>query len=185
MENPMEPIEIIAQIIGIVAMIFNILSYQGKRQKTIISLQLFGSTLFAINYLLLGAIVGGILNILAIIRAVIFFFGDKFKADKLAWLLAFIASYISVYILNFTLFQREPSAFNLIIEVLPVIAMLTLNIGFRLKDSAKIRKCALISSPSWLIYNIATGSWGAIICELFTLISIFVGMFRHDKKTQM
>lgn len=179
----MKPIEIIAQIIGIIAMTFNILSYQGKKQKTIVVLQLFGATFFAVNYLLLGATVGGILNILGVIRALVFFFGDKLKADRLPWLLAFTASYISVYVLNFTVFGKEPTAFNLIIEILPVIGMLALNIGFRLKDSAKIRKCGLISSPAWLIYNIVAGSWGAIICELFTLGSIFVGMLRHDKKT--
>ena len=179
----MELTEIIAQIIGVIAMLFNILSYQGKQPKTVIALQLCGATFFAVNFLLLGAAVGGILNILAAIRALIFFFRDKFKADRIYWLIAFIASYISVYILNFTVFGKEPTAFNLIIEILPVIGMLALNIGFLLKDSAKIRKCGLISSPAWLIYNIVAGSWGAIICELFTLISIFVGMFRHDKKT--
>ncbi len=179
----MKPIEIIAQVIGIIAMMFNILSYQGKQQRTVITLQLFGATLFSVNYLLLGATVGGILNILAAIRAVVFIFKDKLKADRISWLIAFTATYISVYILNFTVFGKEPTAFNLIIEILPVIGMLALNIGFRLKNSAGIRKCGLISSPAWLIYNIVAGSWGAIICEMITLISIFVGMFRHDKKT--
>lgn len=178
----MEHIEIIAQIVGIFAMAFNILSYQAKNQKTIVFMQLFGATLFSVNYLLLGATVGGILNILGAIRAIVFFFGDKLKADRLPWFIAFIASYISVYILNFTVFGKEPTAFNLIIEILPVIGMLALNVGFRLKDSAKIRKCALVSAPSWLIYNIVASSWGAILCEIFTLISIFIGMFRHDKK---
>ena len=70
----MEPIKIIAQIVGIVAMAFNILSYQGKKQKTIVTLQLFGSMLFSVNYLLLGATVGGILNIIGTVRAVVFFF---------------------------------------------------------------------------------------------------------------
>ena len=177
----MKSIEIIAQIIGIIAMTFNILSYQGKQPKTVITFQLIGATLFSINFLLLGAVVGGILNILAAIRAVVFFFGDKLKADRISWLVVFIASYISVYVLNFTIFGKEPTPFNLIIEILPVIGMLALNIGFRFKNSAKIRKCGLISSPAWLIYNIVAGSWGAIICELFTLISIFIGMFRHDK----
>lgn len=177
----MEPIEIIAQIIGIIAMLFNILSYQGKQPKTVITLQLFGATLFSVNYLLLGATIGGILNILAAIRAVVFFFGDKFKADRISWLIAFAASYVMIYILNFTVFGKEPTAFNFIIEILPVIGMLALNVGFRFKDSAKIRRCGLVSSPSWLIYNIVAGSWGAIICELFTLVSIFVGMLRHDK----
>ena len=179
----MNPIETFAQIIGVIAMMFNILSYQGKKKRTVITLQLFGTTLFSINYLLLGATVGGILNIIGAIRAIVFFFGDKLKAERLPWLIVFIASYISVYILNFTVFGKEPTALNLIIEILPVIGMLALNIGFRFKDSAKIRRCGLISSPSWLIYNITAGSWGAIICEVFTLVSIFVGMLRHDKKT--
>ena len=180
----MKPIEIIAQIIGVIAMLFNIISYQGKKQKTVIALQLCGATFFSVNFLLLGAPVGGILNILAAIRALVFYFRDKFKADRISWFIAFIASYISVYILNFTVFGKEPTAFNLIIEVLPVIGMLALNIGFRFKDSAKIRSFGLISSPAWLIYNIVAGSWGAIICETFTLISIFIGMLRHDKRPQ-
>jgi len=178
----MKPIEIIAQIVGIFAMLFNILSYQGKKQKTVIALQLIGGALFAINFLLLGALVGGILNILATIRAIVFLFKDKLKADRLPWLFGFVASYIAVYILNFTAFGKEPTAFNLIVEVLPVIGMLALNIGFMLKNASDVRKCGLVSSPAWLIYNIIVGSWGAIACEALTLISIFVGMFRHDKK---
>ena len=177
----MKPIEIIAQIVGIFAMLFNILSYQGKKQKTVIALQLIGGALFAINFLLLGALVGGILNILATIRAIVFLFKDKLKADRLPWLFGFVASYIVVYILNFTAFGKEPTAFNLIVEVLPVIGMLALNIGFMLKNASDVRKCGLVSSPAWLIYNIFVGSWGAIACEALTLISIFVGMFRHDK----
>ena len=68
----MKPIEIIAQIIGIFAMLFNILSYQCKRQKAVIAMQLFGGLLFAVNFLMLGALVGGILNIIAVLRAILF-----------------------------------------------------------------------------------------------------------------
>lgn len=179
----MQPLEIIAQGIGIIAMLFNILSYQGKQQRTVILLQLLGASLFSVNYLMLGATVGGILNIIAVIRAVIFIFKDKFKADCIFWLIAFTASYIAVYILSFAVLGTKPTLFNLIIELLPVIGMLAINIGFRMKNSADIRRCGLISSPAWLIYNIIAGSWGAIICELFTLLSILVGILRHDKRT--
>lgn len=178
----MKPIELIAQCFGIAAMIFNILSYQCKRQKTVIAMQLFGGALFAVNFLLLGAAVGGILNILATVRAVVYLFKEKLKADRLPWFIGFLLSYVTVYVLNFTLFETELTPFNLMIELLPVIGMIALNVGFRLKDAAAVRKCGLISSPAWLIYNIIVGSWGAIICEVLTLISIFVGMFRHDKK---
>ncbi len=173
--------QIIAQIIGIVAMAFNILSYQFKKKSTVIAAQLLGGTFFAVNFLMLGATVGGILNILAVVRATVFLFKDKLKADRLPWLIGFAASYIAVYILNFTLFGKAPTGFNLIVEILPVIGMLALNIGFMRKDASDIRKFGLISSPAWLIYNIIVGSWGAIICESLTLISIFAAMLRIDK----
>ena len=128
--------------------------------------------------------VGGILNILAVIRAVLFLFKDKLKANSIFWLIGFILSYIAVYVLTFTVFGTEPTPWYLIREILPVIGMTALSVGFRLKDAAGIRKCGLVSSPAWLIYNIAVGSWGAIVCETLTLISIFIGMFRHEKKSQ-
>ena len=145
-------------------------------------MQLLGGALFSVNYLLLGAAVGGILNILATVRAIVFLFKEKLKADRMPWFVGFVLSYVAVYVLNFTVFRKEPTLFNLAIELLPVIGMTALNVGFRLKDAAAVRKCGLVSSPAWLVYNIFVGSWGAIICEILTLISIFVGMLRHDKK---
>lgn len=177
----MEAYEIIAQAIGIAAMAFNIISYQGKKQSTVILLQLFGGTLFAVNYLMIGASVGGILNIIGAVRAIVFLFKDRLKTNRLPWLIVFIASYLTVYVLNFTVFGKDINAFNLIVEVLPVIGMVALNIGYRMKNAAAVRKCALISSPAWLTYNIVVVSWGAILCEVFSLISILVGIFRHDK----
>ena len=179
----MKPFEIITQCIGIFAMIFNILSYQSKQQKHIIAMQLCGGALFAVHFLMLGATIGGVLNILATVRAVIFLFKDRLKADRLCWFVGFVSLYIAVYVLNFAVFGKEPTLYNFVVELLPVIGMTALNIGFRLKSAADVRRCGLISSPAWLIYNIVSGSWGAIICETFTLISIFVGMFRNDKKT--
>lgn len=146
--------------------LFNILSYQCKKQRTVILLQLFGASLFSVNYLMLGATVGGILNILGVIRAVVFIFKDKFKADSLLWLVGFGISYFAVYVLNFALFGKEVTPFNLIIELLPVIGMLSLNIGFRLKNSSDIRKCALISSPSCLFTILRQVRWVQLFAKL-------------------
>ena len=178
----MKTIEVIAQGIGILAMLFNVASYQSKSQKKIFALQLCGAILFSVNFLMLGAIGGGILNFLSAVRAAVFLYKEKLKADRLPWLFAFTALYITVYILNFTVLKKEPTPYNLAVELLPVIGMTALNIGFMLKNAADVRRCGLISSPSWLIYNIISGSWGAIICEVLSLISIILGIFRHDIK---
>ena len=68
----MKPFEIVAQIIGVFAMAFNIWSYQQKQQKHIIALQLVGSTLFGLHYFMLGAYMGGLLNAVGIVRAIVF-----------------------------------------------------------------------------------------------------------------
>lgn len=178
----MTEIEIIAQIIGIFAMVANCLSYQQKKDTTLFAFQLIGSTLFGINYLLLGALSGAILNVIAVVRAVVFIKKDKFNARHPAWLVAFISLYIISYVLIFTVFGKEPSAKNLIIELLPVLAMIIANISFRYADAKMVRRFGIFASPLWLTYNIANVAIGAIICETLNIFSIIIGMYRHDIK---
>ncbi|MBO7251204.1 MAG: YgjV family protein [Oscillospiraceae bacterium] len=178
----MNTVQLIAQAIGIVAMTFNIFSYQQKTRSRAIGFQLFGGLLFCINFLMLGAIAGGILNAVAVVRAIVFLNKEKLKADRLGWLIGFTAVYFLSYLLTFTLFGTEATALNLIVELLPVIGMIATTISFRLTDAKDIRKYGLISSPAWLIYNIANFSIGAIICEVLSLGSILIGIFRYDRK---
>jgi len=172
---------IIAQIVGLFAMAFNIFSYQQKTQKAAIAFQLGGSILFAVNYLMLGAVVGGILNAVGTVRALVFLNKEKLNATRPVWLIGFTAVYLLSYVLTFTLFGKEATLFNLIVEFLPVIGMTATTISFRLSDAKDIRRFGLISSPSWLVYNIVSFSVGAIICEVLSLGSIFIGMLRLDR----
>ncbi len=165
-------------------MAFNIFSYQQKTQKRAIAFQLGGSILFAVNYLMLGAIVGGILNAVGTVRALVFLNREKLRATHPVWLAGFTAAYLLSYVLTFTVFGKEATAFNFIVEFLPVIGMTATTISFRLSDAKAIRRFGLISSPSWLIYNIVSFSVGAIICEVLSLCSIFIGMFRLDRHTK-
>lgn len=174
--------DILAQLVGIAAMAFNILSYQQKTRTRAIGFQLFGSALFAVNYFLLGAVVGGILNLVGTVRAVVFLNREKFRADRIGWLIGFTVVYLLSYLLTFTVFGKPVTVFNLIVEFLPVVGMTATTISFRLQDAGDIRKFGLISSPSWLVYNIVNFSIGAICCEVLSLGSILIGMLRLDGK---
>ncbi len=180
----MKPIEIVAQVIGIVAMAFIILSYQQKKQKGIIFFQLCGGLLFSANYLMLGAIVGGLMNVIATVRGVVYLNKERFKSDRWPWLAFFVCSYVAVYVLSFTVFGKEPTPVNFLLEVLPVIGMTASNLGFMAKEGATVRRFCLVSSPCWLVYNVAAFSVGAIICEVLSLFSIVIGMYRHDRKKE-
>lgn len=173
---------IAAQIIGIFAMIFNIWSYQQKSQKYIIALQLFGSMLFTVHFFMLGAYMGGLLNAVGIVRAIIFFFKDKLKSEHILWLIGFILIYLLSYILTFTVLEKKFNSINAIVEILPVIGMTATTFAFRCKTAKTTRLLGLVSSPTWLIYNIVNLAIGAICCEVFSLISIIVGLIRLDGK---
>jgi hypothetical protein len=177
----MTKIEMIAQAVGIVAMAFNILSFQRKTRAGAISFQLVGGLLFSVNFFMLGAVVGGILNAVAFARAIIFLNKEKLHADNLYWLTGFIIVDFIPYILTFAVFGKELTPLNIVLELLPVIGMIASTISFRYSDAKSIRKYGLISSPSWLIYNIASGSIGAVICEVLSLGSIVIGILRHDR----
>ena len=178
----MTPIEIAGQIISIFAMGCTIISYQCKDQKKLVICHLVGGLLFAISFFMLGAIIGGILNLVAMIRSIIFLFPRKLKANHPAWLWGFFASYVVFYVLTFTVFGVEPTPVAFAIEILPIIGMTALSVGFMLENTRAVRLTGMISSPAWLIYNIYYLSSGAIICEAISIVSIIIGMIRHDKK---
>ncbi len=175
-------IELIAQIIGIVAMAFNCLSYQQKSNKSLIFFQLAGSSLFAINYFMLGALSGAMLNFVSILRAVIFLNKDKTNAKHPLWIVVFSALSLGCYGLVFTVFGKEPSAQNLILELLPVLAMILSTVSYRYASAKMVRRFGFACSPLWLTYNIANIAIGAIACEVLNIFSLVIGVIRHDLK---
>lgn len=177
--------DIVAQSVGIVAMALNILSYQQKKQRSIIVMQLFGAALFAVNMFMIGAVVGGFLNLIGAARAIVYYNKEKLRADKLIWVFGFGVLYCVSYALTFLVFGKEPTMLNFIIEFLPLIGMFATGIGFYLNNSRSIRRLGLVSSPSWLVYNIYNFALGGIICEILAIISIFIGMLRHDRKKNL
>ena len=176
----MLPLEIAAQAVSIVAMAFNIFSYQNKRQRGVILFQLFGSGLFAVSFFILGAFVGGLLNLIGVVRAIVFMNKEKLRTHHPLWLIGFVTVYLLSYLLTFTVFGKEPTAAHLIVEFLPVVGMTATTISFQREKAATVRRYGLISSPSWLVYNVVSGSLGAILCEVFSLISILIGIWRLD-----
>lgn len=175
-------IEMLAQVIGVFAMIANCLSYQMRKKNSIIFCQMCGSVLFAVNFFLLNAYAGAILNAVAVLRAIIYMNRERTRADHVAWLIAFSLIYVLSYVAVFTVFNKPPTPLNFIFEILPVIAMIATTFSFRHKEARVVRAFGMVSSPLWLAYNIYSLSIGAIVCESINIVSIIVGIIRFDLK---
>ena len=171
---------IIAQAIGIGGMIANIVAFQFKSKRNILICQFVGSALFAVNMFMIGAIVGAIMNVLGVARALVYMNKEKLPLPVWSVNLLFISAYIASYVLTFTLIGVDPTFRNLAIELLPVIAMSVMTLAFSGKDAKIIRLTGFINSPCWLVYNIFNYALGGILCESFGLISITTSVIRID-----
>ena len=172
----------IAQGIGIVAMAMNILSYQMKSKKGIIAMQFFGTMLFSVSFFMLGAITGCLLNFIGMLRSALFLSDGKINAKHPVWFVMLEASYMVSYILAFLVFGKAPTAVNFVLEFLPIVGMTATTVSFRMSEGRHIRALGLVSSPSWLVYNIFNRALGGSICEIVSLVSIVVGIMRYDVK---
>lgn len=160
----------------------NIWSYQQKTKHWVLVFQLAGAVLFTLNFLLLGAITGATLNIINIALTLIFVFKDRTHADHIAWVFIFGAAYICAYVLTFTVFGKEPIWQNFLIEALPLTGTFLTIASCKMKDAAAIRRIGFFRSPVWLAYDVFVFSIGGILCEVFSLISMTVGVIRLDRK---
>lgn len=174
------------QAIGIAAMAANVLSYQFKTPKRIMTFQFMGSFLFMINLYLTGAFMGAILNMIGVARALVYINSKRIRIPLKYVNGTFILLYIVSYACVFTVFQKEPTVKNFIVEFLPLVGMTASTVGFALNNAKMIRLLGFINSPSWLIYNIFYGAIGGILCECFGLASVLSAYIRHDlpKKKQ-
>lgn len=175
---------VFAQAVGIVAMVFLVLSFQMKTPKGILLFQSIGGFLFSINFFLLGQYVGAMLNVLAFVRAILLYHKEKLHTQSNLWLMIFGVGYIGAYILTFAVFDEIFALGNAVLQCLPVLGMFCSHLALRSDKAKQIRRISLVSSVCWLIYNGLGLAIGATLCETFNIVSIFVAMARYDRKTK-
>lgn len=167
---------IAAQAVGLVALVFAMISYQMKTQKGIVLIQIVSCSFFAIHFLMLGAYTGALMNLIAAVRSVVFANKDK-KWGKSNWWIVFF-SLVCIVAVGFT--WEGP------LSLMPMAGMVLTSIAWGIEKASLVRLISLPSSPLWIIYNVICGSTAGVVTEVFVMISIITAMIRLDlpkKKT--
>ena len=173
---------ILAQVLSISAMTLNALSYQCRKRGHILLMQLLANSLFIGAYALLNAPVGAMMNVLGVLRGCMYSDGVRKKLN-VRWLNGvFAVGFFAAYALSFLVFGKAPTAGNLVLELLPAIAMVISTLGFGKGDAKSVRTYSAVSTPLWLVYNSLNLSIGGILSDLFTLLSSLTAYWRLDKK---
>ena len=166
---------ILCQIIGIVAMILSVTSFQMKTKKQIIILQCMTGVVFAIHYFMLpegSGVAGGVVNVIAIVRNLVFYFNNK-PIFKSKWWVVFFCVVMGA---SAVVSRPEP------ISVFMCIAMVFNTLAVAAQNPVDTRKRILISSPFAFVYNVVIFSLGGIINESLVEIITFITFIREHKK---
>ena len=164
----------IANAVGVLAAVVFVLSYQQKTRKWIVLLGAISRVLFVVQYVMLGAFEGAVLDVLGAIAGVLAERKDTPLIKKyLPWIITLV--HLSILGIGVWLYVDVFSIF--------VIAATTLHVAALWFSKEKyIRRLSLMGSPCWLVYNVASKAYPSAASDSFVIISILIAMFRYDFK---
>jgi hypothetical protein len=121
----------------------------------------------------MGAFTGAISLIVNIIRNLLLIKRADWKwVDRKSTMLIILALLIATTIYTW----------DGIISLLPFILVAVTTIGYWSNNAQKIRLSQFIGSPCILLYDVLIGSWGGVLNETITLVSIIISVMRFGWK---
>lgn len=165
---------IIATVVGVLAVAIFLLSYQQKKRKNIIIWNVVSRCLYVVQYVLLGAYSGAVLDVIGAGVSVI---AEKKEHPRLARHIKAVVIACNLVIIGVGLLLYEN-----IFSLLPIVGVLLHTGAFWLRDERTIRRISLLGSPFWLAYNLVSRAYGSCVGDLLTMVSIVVAMVKYRKK---
>lgn len=157
---------LIAQCIGIIALTFNVIASLGKTRKQILIGQLLGPVFFAVHFFLLAAYVGALVNLIVLLRTIIF----QRTKHSIFWLVLFIGALVCV--LTFTS--------KGLITAFPVLGTMIGTYALWRDNPAAIRFFFVLSAIIWVPYTILVNSYAGLVNQIIVSVALLIGIYRLD-----
>ena len=161
--------EIMVQLIGFIGVAFFIASYQMRSNRLLFLFQMMGCLVFITQFFILGAYTGALSLMVIVLRNILLL-----NVDKRTWIsrrgtMIAVLALLTVA----TAYTWEGPA-----SLLQFISVGVTTVGYWTNNAQKIRLSQFIGSPCTLIYALIVHSWGAVLNETITLVSIIISVMR-------
>ena len=160
---------IVAQTIGLVAIIVEMLSFQKNTKDQLLRLQVASCSLFGIQYLFLGAFSGALVNFVCVFRNYMF---KKYKKIPFYLLLTVLTLFV---VFTFLTYDGPKS-------LLPLCAMGMYTLALYTSDITKIRLAEVIGCILLLIYNVMVLAIFGAVANALVMTSTIVAIIIYNKK---
>lgn len=158
-----------AQCIGLVAMSINILAWQLKNPRWVIFSFCPASSLWAIQYYLLNAPLGVVLNLCSAIKdGLLAFIGNKYVPYLIGTFLLFI------WAIGLHFFTHW-------YDILPLLSGTIINVALLQRDNRPlVARAGIAATVCWLLYNVIVHSYMGFASGAFSILSSIIGMARFE-----
>lgn len=187
--------EIITQAIGFIAIFVNILAVQFNSHAKIVVMRTIGSFLFGIQYVMLSAYTGVVMEAIGWIRNLVFIYLVRKNVSTKPWILFF--SILTVILGVTTIILSWNASIVAVgrwtdnitfatvlavgISVISIVAKVLSTVAYGINDAHKIRMLNIPTCSCWLVYNFVAFSLAGIVNEIMTLCSVTVAEVRYSK----
>lgn len=158
------------QSLGLIAFLCTTASYWGKSKKQILAVQIIGDIFYATHYFLLGAITGGITQLIGLFRETSFFCSKTKKQEKIIFFVL-----VPIYLLIGCLTS------NTIIQIFPIVASITYCYTLTMAANYVVLG-GLIDAFYWLFYDILCGSYTGAFADSIVIISNTLSLIHRKKE---
>ena len=169
--------EIVGQIFGVLGAIITFFMYQVNKKRLLLVIQTTACACICLSYFFLGATSGFALNIICIIRNLVFCIEKESRV--------FNGVLVAVFVVALGIFGAV--SWQGWLSLLIIVALMTNTVFTRFAAPQALRKSILLTSGLILIYNIFVFSIGGILNESIAIVSSVVGIIRfwqEEKKEE-
>lgn len=161
---------VLAQVMGVFAIILWTFSILLKNKKDILLSQVVANAIYGIEYSLLGAFSAASMNFLSFVRLFIYYLFAK-KEKEIPKFVLIIFCFL-IFILGFLTLDG-------ILSIIPVIITLLYAYSFFQNNLKIARIVYILCALAWVYYNIKVGAIIGIIGNLLEIISGVISLIRY------
>lgn len=163
------------QILGAIAVILWCYSIQKNNRKDVLKLQIFANIFYAGQYFFLGAISTAIMNMVSVIRMVVFYKNEeKKKENSVMTLIIFILCILIIWV--FDIIYNGFTYYGII----PIMITIAYTYAIWQPDLKIMRITFLIAAFLWIGFNITVGAYVSVIGNIIEIVSGIVAIVKYD-----
>lgn len=166
---------IILNAFGVIAILCKVTEYQMRRRNIVFILAIVAQILWMLYFVFYGDFLSAISCIITFISTLIFSQRENHQwAKSVWWLILFLAVQVAMVILTF---KGLKDIFSALAGFLGIFA-------YYCVDMKKYRITSFFYSLAWLLNSIIKFYPLALASDLFSTISVSIGIYRYDIKKQ-